>query len=96
MPLSPQTYNVDKQVPDSAGTATAMFTGVKSRYYMLGLEASAQFGKCDPEQDRRRMLPSIMDWAQVRPQGLWADRSKSTTTHAPGVVCSCKLQWLRS
>lgn len=52
-------------MPDSAGTATAMFCGVKSRYYMLGLEARAQLGRCDLEQDFRRRLPSIMDWAQA-------------------------------
>ncbi|KAJ1519733.1 hypothetical protein ONE63_004989 [Megalurothrips usitatus] len=60
-----KTYNVDKQVPDSAGTATAMFSGVKSRYYMLGLEARAQLGRCHLEQDHRRRLPTIMDWAQA-------------------------------
>lgn len=60
-----KTYNVDKQVPDSAGTATAMFSGVKSRYYMLGLEARARLGRCDLEQDHHRRLGSIMGWAQM-------------------------------
>ena len=27
-----KTYNVDRQVPDSAGTATAYWTGVKTNY----------------------------------------------------------------
>ena len=31
-----KTYNTDKQVPDSAGTATALFSGVKTRSGMLG------------------------------------------------------------
>ncbi|XP_069679689.1 alkaline phosphatase 4-like isoform X2 [Periplaneta americana] len=60
-----KTYNVDKQVPDSAGTATAMFTGVKSNYYMLGLDSNAQYGVCDNQRNKRSRLDSIMKWAQV-------------------------------
>ncbi|PSN34159.1 hypothetical protein C0J52_10039, partial [Blattella germanica] len=59
-----KTYNVDKQVPDSAGTATALFTGVKSKYYMLGLDSRAPFGDCDPRVNERARLASIMQWAQ--------------------------------
>jgi alkaline phosphatase len=35
-----KTYNTDRQVPDSAGTANAMFTGVKTRSgkYFTGRE----------------------------------------------------------
>ena len=43
-----QTYNTDTQVPDSAGTATAMFSGVKTRAGMLGLDATAAYNVCAP------------------------------------------------
>ena len=43
-----QTYNTDSQVPDSAGTATAMFTGVKTRAGMLGVDGTAAYNVCDP------------------------------------------------
>ncbi|KAJ9597559.1 hypothetical protein L9F63_011560, partial [Diploptera punctata] len=59
-----KTYNVDKQVPDSAGTATAIFTGVKSNYYMLGLDSMAKFNVCDEEVNEKSKLDSIMKWAQ--------------------------------
>ncbi|EDW59044.2 alkaline phosphatase 4 [Drosophila virilis] len=54
-----KTYNVDKQVPDSAGTATAIFTGVKSDYGAIGMDTTRS--KLNASQGR---LDSIMDWAQ--------------------------------
>jgi len=41
-----KTYSHDTQVPDSASTATAMFSGVKTRSRMLGLTQDAAFGNC--------------------------------------------------
>lgn len=55
-----QTYNVDKQVPDSAGTATAMFCGSKSDYGAIGMDTTRS--TIDSKQGR---LTSIMDWAQA-------------------------------
>ena len=43
-----QTYNTDTQTPDSAGTATAMFSGVKTRAGMLGLDGTAAYNVCAP------------------------------------------------
>ncbi|EDW82973.1 uncharacterized protein Dwil_GK22608 [Drosophila willistoni] len=54
-----KTYNVDKQVPDSAGTATAMFTGVKTDYGAIGVDSTRS--ELNAEQGR---VESIMDWAQ--------------------------------
>lgn len=70
-----QTYNVDKQVPDSAGTATALFTGVKTNYGVIGLDAVESKS---PNQDFNSRLPSIMDWA------LAADKR-------PGFVTTTRL-----
>ncbi|KAM5228691.1 intestinal-type alkaline phosphatase-like [Ctenodactylus gundi] len=42
-----KTYNVDRQVPDSAGTATAYLCGVKANYQTIGLSASARYGQCN-------------------------------------------------
>ncbi|KAK3533393.1 hypothetical protein QTP70_019337 [Hemibagrus guttatus] len=41
-----KTYNVDQQMPDSAGTATAYLCGVKANYGTLGLSAAARRGQC--------------------------------------------------
>ncbi|XP_013375216.1 PREDICTED: intestinal-type alkaline phosphatase-like [Chinchilla lanigera] len=41
-----KTYNVDRQVPDSAGTATAYLCGVKANYRTIGLSAAARYNNC--------------------------------------------------
>ncbi|XP_077204218.1 intestinal-type alkaline phosphatase 1-like [Paroedura picta] len=41
-----KTYNVDRQVPDSAGTATAYLCGVKGNYRTIGLSAAARYNQC--------------------------------------------------
>ena len=58
-----QTYNVDRQVPDSAGTATAMFTGTKAQYRMLGLDTKAKYDTCDKSINEKSKLATIADWA---------------------------------
>uniref|UniRef100_A0A8D2PQ72 Alkaline phosphatase n=1 Tax=Zosterops lateralis melanops TaxID=1220523 RepID=A0A8D2PQ72_ZOSLA len=42
-----KTYNVDRQVPDSAGTATAYLCGVKGNYQTIGLSAAARHSQCN-------------------------------------------------
>uniref|UniRef100_A0A8D2IX30 Alkaline phosphatase n=1 Tax=Varanus komodoensis TaxID=61221 RepID=A0A8D2IX30_VARKO len=42
-----KTYNVDRQVPDSAGTATAYLCGVKGNYQTIGLSAAARYNECN-------------------------------------------------
>ncbi|NXF30005.1 PPBI phosphatase, partial [Nyctibius bracteatus] len=42
-----KTYNVDRQVPDSAGTATAYLSGVKGNYQTVGLSAAARHSQCN-------------------------------------------------
>lgn len=37
---------MDRQVPDSAGTATAYLCGVKANYKTIGLSAAARFDQC--------------------------------------------------
>ncbi|XP_027731138.1 intestinal-type alkaline phosphatase [Vombatus ursinus] len=42
-----KTYNVDRQVPDSAGTATAYLCGVKGHFETIGVSAAARFNQCN-------------------------------------------------
>lgn len=42
-----QTYNVDQQMPDSAGTATAYLCGVKANYGTLGVTAATPRSNCN-------------------------------------------------
>ncbi|XP_035190726.1 intestinal-type alkaline phosphatase-like [Oxyura jamaicensis] len=41
-----KTYSVDRQVPDSAATATAYLCGVKSNYKTVGVSAAARYSQC--------------------------------------------------
>ncbi|XP_040469508.1 intestinal-type alkaline phosphatase-like [Falco naumanni] len=45
-PACLQTYTIDRQVPDSAGTGTAYLCGVKTNAKTLGLSGAAVYGKC--------------------------------------------------
>ncbi|XP_012278511.1 alkaline phosphatase, tissue-nonspecific isozyme isoform X2 [Orussus abietinus] len=58
-----KTYNTNKQVPDSASTATALFSGVKTNYQVAGVDASVRLGDCESSLDSARRLESIFDWA---------------------------------
>ncbi|XP_004868187.1 intestinal-type alkaline phosphatase [Heterocephalus glaber] len=42
-----KTYSVDRQVPDSASTATAYLCGVKTNYKTIGVSAAARFAQCN-------------------------------------------------
>lgn len=59
-----KTYNTDKQVPDSAGTATAIFSGVKCRYAVIGLDSKAKYNHCDPTVNEASKVTTVADWAQ--------------------------------
>lgn len=58
-----QTYNVDKQVPDSAGTGTAYLTGVKTNYKTIGFDASIKYNDCQTMFENNKVY-SIAKWAQ--------------------------------
>ncbi|NXG26339.1 PPBI phosphatase, partial [Grallaria varia] len=48
-----KTYNVDRQVPDSAGTATAYLCGVKGNYKTVGLSAAARHSQCNTTEGNK-------------------------------------------
>jgi alkaline phosphatase len=57
-----KTYNVDQQVPDSAGTMTAIVTGVKSNGWMLSVNERVVYG--DHDAARRNKLTTILELAE--------------------------------
>ncbi|KAK3931831.1 Alkaline phosphatase, tissue-nonspecific isozyme, partial [Frankliniella fusca] len=59
-----KTYAVDKKVPDSSCTATALFTGVKTNYEVAGLDANVKLGDCAASLEPRNHLSSLLQWAQ--------------------------------
>ncbi|CAK6448342.1 unnamed protein product [Pipistrellus nathusii] len=57
-----KTYNVDRQVPDSAGTATAYLCGVKTNYRTIGVSAAARYNQCNTT--RGNEVISVMNRAK--------------------------------
>lgn len=68
MRFSFQTYSVNKQVPDAASAATAMFTGVKVNQKTIGLDANYGFNEtthCGNGHRKTGGLESLATWAQA-------------------------------
>ncbi|MEQ8411855.1 MAG: alkaline phosphatase [Erythrobacter sp.] len=61
-----KTYNTNAQVPDSAGTATAMHSGTKTRIGVLGIGPEATRGSC--EDALAHPLPLLGE--EVKQRGL--------------------------
>ena len=64
MRQSLQTYNVDKQVPDSAATATAYLCGIKTNFETIGIDSGVPFNSCPESRDPAHRTPSVLRWAQ--------------------------------
>lgn len=54
-----KTYNTDAQTPDSAGTMTAIVTGVKTRAGVLSIAPDAERGNCLTQKGKE--LPTILE-----------------------------------
>lgn len=59
-----QTYCADKQVADSACTATAYHTGVKTNFQTIGVSAKVEVSDCQSAKQAENQLESIASWAQ--------------------------------
>ncbi len=79
-----KTYNTDSQVPDSAGTMTALTTGVKTRAGMIGLDAGAARG--DWRAVAEHLVPTLFE--QAERAGLSTGVVTTTrVTHATPAAC---------
>ncbi|XP_076061871.1 alkaline phosphatase, tissue-nonspecific isozyme-like isoform X2 [Oratosquilla oratoria] len=58
-----KTYTVDRQVPDSASTATAFLTGVKTNFKTTGIDSSGRYDDCSSITSSSK-LTTIANWAQ--------------------------------
>lgn len=79
-----KTYNVDAQVPDSAGTASALFTGVKTRMGVLGIDATPVRGDCRGALEYP--VPNVAEWVKAKGMGLGLVTTAAVTDATPGGV----------
>ncbi|XP_060607812.1 alkaline phosphatase-like [Ruditapes philippinarum] len=57
-----KTYNVDRQTADSAGTATAILSGVKTNFFAVGVDARITVSDCISAEGKE--VETLIDWAQ--------------------------------
>ncbi|GEA60788.1 alkaline phosphatase [Vibrio comitans] len=78
-----KTYNADAQTPDSAGTMTAMMTGVKNRQAVLGMDEEVHYvggdDYCDDYQNNQ--LVTALDLAKMAGKSTGVVTT-TTVTHA--------------
>ncbi|KZC05781.1 Alkaline phosphatase, tissue-nonspecific isozyme [Dufourea novaeangliae] len=90
-----KTYNVNKQVPDSASTATAMFGGVKTNYEVVGVNGNVPLGNCTASLSTDNHVDSIISWAQAvgKDTGFVTTTRVTHATPAPLYAHSADRRW---
>ncbi|XP_034192120.2 alkaline phosphatase [Osmia lignaria lignaria] len=90
-----KTYNVNKQVPDSASTATALFSGVKTNYEVVGLDGNVPLGDCNTSLNTDYHVDSIVSWAQAagKDTGFVTTTRVTHATPAPLYAHSADRRW---
>ena len=71
-------------MPDSAGTATALFTGVKTGIGMIGMDNRARRGHCERRQESQ--LSSLADWAASQGRKVGVVTTARITHATPAAV----------
>ncbi len=79
-----KTYNTNAQVPDSAGTASAMHTGIKTRIGVLGIGPEATRGVC--KEALAHSLPTLGEQAKARGLALGIVTTTRITHATPASV----------
>lgn len=80
-----KTYCVDRQVADSACTATAYLSGVKTNYQAIGVNANVTDMDCEAAQVEKNRTPSIAKWAMDAGKGA-GFVTTTRVTHASPVM----------
>jgi alkaline phosphatase len=79
-----KTYNVNQQVPDSAGTASAINTGVKTRAGMIGVGPQGLRGDCEGALAHR--VPNIAEQLVARGMAIGIVTTARLTHATPASV----------
>ncbi|KAG1653408.1 Alkaline phosphatase, tissue-nonspecific isozyme [Nymphon striatum] len=88
-----KTYNTDKTVADSAGTATAFLCGVKSKYGTIGVDDNIIRYNCSTVNKSK--LSCIGDWALMSGKGAGVVTNMRVThaTPSPLYAASAERYW---
>lgn len=81
-----KTFCVDKQVADSACTATAYLCGVKANFATIGVTANVTLNDCMAGQDPANQVESIAAWAQKAKKSTGLVTTTTVTNASPAGV----------
>ena len=81
-----KTYNTNQQTPDSAGTMTAMITGVKTLAGVLSVDGSVRRGDCASSLDAS--VPSLIELAEDAGLATGVVSTARVTHATPGATFS--------
>ncbi|KAL3862364.1 hypothetical protein ACJMK2_008335 [Sinanodonta woodiana] len=79
-----KTYNVDRQTPDSAATATAYLCGVKANFRTLGLDPSVPQKDCIAQKGKE--VTSILDWSKAQGKSVGIVTTSRITHASPAAL----------
>ncbi|KAJ8686614.1 hypothetical protein QAD02_022408 [Eretmocerus hayati] len=90
-----KTYNTDKQAPDSASTATALFGGVKTNYNVHGVDVDVALNDCEASLDADNRVDSIISWAHSagKSTGFVTTTRVTHATPAPLYAHGANRKW---
>jgi alkaline phosphatase len=91
-----KTYNTDTQVPDSAGTATAFMTGVKTRSGVIGIDGRPERGSCESYRNTQgATLTTALELAEIagKATGIISTARLTHATPAAGFANSPDRNW---
>ncbi|XP_065318570.1 alkaline phosphatase-like isoform X1 [Gordionus sp. m RMFG-2023] len=77
-----RTYNTDHQVSDSAGTATAILCGVKTKMRVIGINDSCTVRQCDSVEVSR--IKCLSDWFITQGKSVGLITNTRITHATPG------------
>lgn len=89
-------YSTNKQVPDSAATATAFLTGVKTKSKVIGMDESVTVGVCT--NNSRAKVSSMLKWSQNagKSAGIVTNTRVTHATPAAAYAHTPHRDWERS
>lgn len=79
-----KTYNANQQVPDSAGTSSAMQTGVKTRAGVIGVSHYAHRSNC--EEALKYTVPTLAEYAESLGMATGVVTTMKVTDGTPAAV----------
>lgn len=81
-----KTYNVDLQTPDSAGTMSALMTGMKTDEGIISLPASVRRGDCASATAEDKNLSTLLDLAKLKGKSTGVVTTTRVTHATPAVT----------